>query len=284
MEKKCFITDFDRTLLTDDKMISQQDFATLEALKKKNIVTVIATGRSVYSFEKALFDLGLSAGCNCLPVDYVIFSTGAGIIEFPGGDLIYQKSITSSGINQIVTYFNRYKIDYMVHKAIPDTQYFLYKIHGHDNPDFHARMALYQDYAAPLKNADDVFEPATEVLAVIPGKSNLDAVEIIKKELSGFSVIHATSPLDHMSAWVEVFHQEVSKSSTASWLIKKLNIRRENVISVGNDYNDEDLLDWSGKGFVVNNAPQRLQQRFETVPSNNQGGVTAAVKRSGLLG
>lgn len=62
MEKKLFITDFDGTLLRDDKTISQEDVRTLEILRQKKIVTVIATGRSVYSFEKALAVIGMARG------------------------------------------------------------------------------------------------------------------------------------------------------------------------------------------------------------------------------
>ena len=171
----------------------------------------------------------------------------------------------------------------MVHKSIPDTRYFLYKFHGNHNADFHARLALYKEYALPLAKGDTHFDPATEVLAIIPGGANTDFIKTIKKDLSDFSVIHATSPLDFLSSWIEVFHREVSKAKSASWLVKRLGLSRDNTISVGNDYNDQDLLAWSGKGFVVENAPDSLKRVFKTVPSNNQCGVSQAVKEAGWI-
>jgi hydroxymethylpyrimidine pyrophosphatase-like HAD family hydrolase len=111
----------------------------------------------------------------------------------------------------------------------------------------------------------------------------MDSIEIIKKDLSDFSVIHATSPLDHKSSWIEIFHKGVSKSNAASWLVKKLGLSRQNVISIGNDFNDQDLLAWSGKGFVVDNAPARLRKIFKTVPSNNLCGVSEAAQKAGWL-
>ncbi len=283
MEKKLFITDFDRTLLKDDKTISHEDIKTLEMLRLRKIVTAIATGRSAYSFEKALKDIGMADGDNFLPVDYVIFSTGAGIMEFPGGRVIFQKAVPSSDIGKITNYMDLRKVDYMVHKSIPDTRYFLYKSHGNHNPDFQTRLALYKEYAVPLKDGQPHYDSATEVLAIIPGGADLDAIETIKRDLSGFSVIHATSPLDHLSSWIEVFHKDVSKARAASWLVKRLGVNRKNVISVGNDYNDQDLLAWSGKGFVVENAPAPLRQVFKTVSSNNRCGVSRAVKASGWI-
>lgn len=279
--KKIFITDFDGTLLTDDKTILREDIRALERLRQKKILTAIATGRSVYSFEKALKDIGMAN--NFLPIDYVIFSTGAGILEFPGSKLICQKALPASDIRKITDYLDLLRLDYMVHQSIPDTKHFLYKSHGKANPDFQARLALYKEYALPLESGHCHLHPATEVLAIVPGGVNMDSLEAIKKELAGFSVIHATSPLDHQSAWLEIFPNDVSKSKTASWLVKRLGISRENVISVGNDYNDQDLLAWSGKGFVVENAPAILRQAFQTVSSNNSGGVSRAVRLSGWI-
>ncbi|SDT83795.1 HAD family hydrolase [Desulfobacula phenolica] len=281
--KQLFVTDFDGTLLKDDKTISHEDFTTLEKLRQKKVVTAIATGRSLGSLMKALMAIGMDSGDRLLPVDYVIFSTGAGIMQFPSCKVIWQRSVPPLDVKKITRYFDHQKFDYMVHQSIPDTIRFLYKFHGSHNPDFHARLALYREYAFPLAGTDFDFGAATEVLAIIPGQADMAAIELIKKDLSAFSVIHATSPLDHQSAWIEVFHRDVSKAKAVSRLVLKLGISRENVVSVGNDYNDQDLLAWSGIGFVVENAPGILKQQYKTVPSNNQSGMTRAARESGLV-
>ncbi len=80
-----------------------------------------------------------------------------------------------------------------------------------------------------------------------------------------------------------MFHKNVSKSQAVSWLSSRLKIQQKNVISVGNDYNDEDLLPWSGEAYVVDNAPDSLKIKFNNVLSNNQSGVTEAAVISNLL-
>ena len=69
-QKGLFITDFDGTLLRSDGTLAQGDLDALVSLKGYGIRTAIATGRSLYSFNT-------SPGVD-LPVDYVIFTTGAG--------------------------------------------------------------------------------------------------------------------------------------------------------------------------------------------------------------
>jgi len=282
MKKSLFITDFDGTLLTDEKRITQQDLDTLCRLRKKNIVTAIATGRSLSSLQQALEQIGLRG--DRLPVDYFIFSTGAGIMALAQGSIIRSLCVTARDIRKITTCFDARKLDYMVHRAIPHTRYFLYKFHGKGNPDFQARILLSPGFSKPLNNGQAMYDTATQVLAIIPGKVSVDLMAAVRADLSAYSVIHATSPLDHFSSWIEVFHKQASKSQAASWLASTLNIKQSDVISVGNDYNDQDLLEWSGKGYLVANAASDLKLLFKTVSSNNHCGVSQAVAESGLLG
>ena len=90
--KGLFITDFDRTLLRSDGTLAKRDIDTLQSLARYGIRTAVATGRSLYSFNN-------SPGIN-LPVDYIIFTTGAGVIVQPDGDLMYQVNLTGDMVLQ----------------------------------------------------------------------------------------------------------------------------------------------------------------------------------------
>jgi len=276
-----FITDFDGTLLTDDRRIRGRDLDTLAGLRAAGVITVIATGRSLYSFRRALKHMGL--GTKDLPLDYLIFSTGAGIMAWPGDQLIRSCSIPRDGVLEIAACFDRLGFDYMIHKAIPDTSYFLFKFRSGDNPDFVRRLAMYSSFGTPLGMENTMYGQATEVLAIISSGLSRAKLDALRRELSGFSVIIATSPLDHKSLWIEVFPFGVSKSASAQWLARHLGVGQGMVTAVGNDYNDEDLLDWSGQGFLMDNSPDALKNKFLSSGSNNECGVSEAAKSAGLL-
>ncbi|WP_035238736.1 HAD family hydrolase [Desulfobacter vibrioformis] len=278
-----FITDFDGTLLTDDRRIRGRDLDTLARLRAAGVITVIATGRSLYSFRRALEHMGL--GPEDLPLDYLIFSTGAGIMAWPGEQLIRSCSLPKDGVLEIAACFDRIGFDYMIHKAIPDTSYFLFKFTSDNNPDFLRRMTMYPDFGTPLESESGsmIYDQSTEVLAIVPGGLPWEQLDVIRRELSAFSVIPATSPLDHKSAWIEVFPCGVSKSASAQWLARHLGVAREMVTAVGNDYNDEDLLAWAGQGFLMDNSPDVLKKKFPCSGTNNECGVSMAAKAAGLL-
>ncbi len=283
MVKRLFITDFDGTLLRDDKQISKKDIENLKRMQKSDVICTIATGRSLYSFNKAVDQIKINSKIPKIPIDYLIFSTGAGVMRLADSRILYSETLESADAEKIVSYFEMRGFDYMMHGDILETHKFGYKKNNGYNPDFEARIHLYQDFATPINSDYTEFNTSTEVLAIIPEGVDASFIEEIQSDLIDYSVIHATSPLDHQSTWIEVFNKNVSKSKTANWLSRYLNIKKKDIISVGNDYNDEDLLDWTAQGYVVGNAPMILKKRFKNVLSNNESGVSHAAELSGFL-
>ena len=268
--KGLFITDFDGTLLRSDGTLASRDLEALVSLKRCGIRTAVATGRSLYSFNN-------SPGVG-LPVDYVIFTTGAGVVAWPQGNLIYRVNISADMVAQTLAFFRDTAFDFMLHRPVPDNHRFVYRRTCAANPDFETRLERYRQFGTPL-NTDgrNGFGEASQFLAVVPREETREALQAIRSRVPWLSVIHTTSPLDHASTWVELFHPDVSKSRTASWLTSALGVDPGATMAVGNDYNDRDLLEWAAESYVVRNAPGDLKRRFTTVASHDEGGVAEAI-------
>ena len=268
--KGLFITDFDGTLLRSDGTLAQRDLDALTSLSGQGIRTAVATGRSLYSFNT-------SPGVD-LPVDYIIFTTGAGVVSQPEGTLVYQVNLTRDMVMQALDIFSASGLDFFLHDPVPDNHKFLYYRATGNNTDFETRLERYRPFGEPFKtSAGNGFGEASQLLAIIPQNAAAEVVADVRRVLSGLSVIQTTSPLDHTSTWIEVFHPNVSKSGTVAWLAAKLDVDQIDTLAIGNDYNDQDLLEWAANGVVVENAPKDLKARFPTVASNNDGGVAEAI-------
>jgi HAD superfamily hydrolase (TIGR01484 family) len=278
--KGLFVSDLDGTLLTDEKQIAGKDLAVLFRLRQMGYLNAVATGRSNYSFKLLIKNLAYSRPGNTLPIDFIIFSTGAGIMDYPAENLLQSFSLAPEEVHLISNYLEKSAIDYMIHSPIPDTSHFLFSSHHRDNPDFQRRVNLYRDFATPLKTLGlKEFGRATEVLCILPPDGAHEYAVRITDALGQFSVIKATSPLDGRSIWIEIFAPGASKGQAIRWLAATKAIDRENICAVGNDYNDEDLLHWAGTAYIVANSPTSMHSHFPTVVSNNQGGVSEAVTR-----
>jgi len=263
-----FIMDFDGTLLRSDRTVAAEELAALQQLGELGIIRAVATGRSLFSFN--------TVPLSDLPLDFVIFSTGAGILQYSDGGIIRKVNLESREVDLASEVLKAYQLDFMIHRTIPDNHQFAYHRTNPSNDDFDRRLELYRRHADSLPQNSNGFGPATQLLAVVPARNGTAVLESIRNDLVDFNVIQTTSPLDGKSTWIEIFPSTVSKSQTAAWLAAELRIERRHIVSVGNDYNDLDLLEWTHASYVVANAPADLKSRFATVASNNDGGVAEA--------
>ena len=216
-------TDVDGTLFRSNRTVSETDLQTLNDLHDKGVCTVLATGRSIWSFSNL-------AGSE-FPVDYLVFSCGANHFFFPCRS-------------------------------------------GKLNPDFEKRVATYLPFE---KKVDDITF-ATQILAIFPGADHQQLISDADKALSDFRVIRSTSPVDNKSLWMEIFHKGVSKAAGISKIADFFGIKQKDIMAVGNDYNDVDMLSWAGQGFITANSPEELKKQYINVPSNNEDGFTKAVE------
>lgn len=265
---KAVFTDLDRTLLTNSGTISKQNLTAMELLREKNILLIIATGRNLFSAKKVLNDEHL--------FKYLMFSSGAGVIDWDTNELIYKNHINSINTKKAIDILLENEIDFMVHDVILENHKFKYWTH-HSLPDFKRRIQLYKDYAQPLK-LENAPTKATQLLAIL-GKDQLDKFERLNHQLDFVKVIRTTSPLDHNSIWLEIFPKNISKGHTAEWLCKWLNILKEETIGIGNDFNDLDLLEFTSESYVVDNAPVELREKYNIIASNENNGFAKCINR-----
>lgn len=267
------VTDLDGTLLNNEQCLSEKDRRTLEQAGDSGIVRVVATGRNIYSAKKVIDP--------AFPIDYLIFSSGTGIIDWKTGHILFSHKLPSEHVVQISHHLIKKNIDFMLHRPVPNNHEFLYHRSGQHNPDFERRIDLYKDYAAPLNSNLATFGNASQFITIIP--NDVFLFDHLKAELAEFKVIRATSPLDGKTMWVEIFPPTVSKARASQWLCEKLMIHEEHVLAIGNDYNDLDLLYWAKHSYVVSNAPDELKTQFKVTVSNAESGFSVVVLACRLI-
>jgi Cof subfamily protein (haloacid dehalogenase superfamily) len=112
------------------------------------------------------------------------------------------------------------------------------------------------------------------------------------RTLSEFLQSHTTAPALSVST-TEYAHRDFSlidvcsagttKGKTLERLAGLLGIARADVMAVGDNLNDRDMLAWAGIGVVMGNATAELRSEgFELTGTNDEAGLAQAVRRFAL--
>ena len=264
---KMVLLDLDGTLLNDEKKIGSKDIETLKFLKENGICIVIATGRNLFSANKVLDDN--------LAIDYLIFSAGTGIMNWKTKEIIYKSSFNKKQIKYIEQILKQQDVNFAIQLPIPDNHRYYYHSASYKHPDFELRNNLYKDYCVKLNDSFPL-ESASQFIAILQNEKEFSKIKTI---IENFKVIRATSPLDDKTIWLEVVSKDVSKAEGGKRLCKLLNISEKSTLSIGNDYNDIDLLNWTNESFVVNNSPQFLKDKFTVCTNNNNNPLTQVIAK-----
>lgn len=277
------VTDLDGTLLDTRSRLGAANRHALERLGEKGTLRVVATGRSLHSAERVL-----EAD---FPIDYLVFSSGAGILDWRTRELLAAHGMGAADAQDVLDRLLGDGLAFMVHHAIPDNHYFYYhrgagrrgtRVVDGDNPDFDRRCERYREFAEPLsgRTLDNV--QVSQFLAIEAPASD-SAYDDLVEEFEHLNVVLTTSPLDHRSRWIEIFPAVASKSLASEWIRARHAVAHDDVVAVGNDYNDRDLLEWADHAFVVANAAAPLKSRYRVVASNDEQGFAEAVAARALV-
>ncbi len=261
------LLDLDGTLLNNDKKIGHLDLEVLEKLGKQGVKRVFATGRTFYSCLQVLK--------NEHPFDYLVFSSGAGVYDWKNKQHLNSLTIEQKKVLEIEKELIKLDLNFSIHFPIPENHKYYYFRANSEATDFDWRNSIYKDFSFELSNGYPL-DYATQFLVILKDASDF---ELIAERFPEMKVIRATSPIDGKSVWLEIFNSEVSKAKGGEFICKKQNIRKDNTLSIGNDYNDLDLLNWTKFSYVVKNSPQVLLNKFKHCNDNQSNPLSSVYKK-----
>ncbi|MFO7659988.1 MAG: HAD family hydrolase [Candidatus Cloacimonadaceae bacterium] len=263
------MTDLDGTLLCLDHTISAPNLQALNQLGEQNICRVAATGRSLYSLRKVIEPN--------IPFDYVIFTTGAGIINWQTQQIILSEHISPALVQSTFKKLLKLNEDFMFHAPIPDNHHFV-AVRAKGLPDFNRRMGVYTEFGFLWDGKSELpWQEGTQFLVVADEQDESLYLSLIEL-LEPLKVVRTTSPFDHHSLWLEIFSPEVSKGSAVQFLLDLLGLERSQLMVVGNDYNDSEMLKLTQHSYVTSNAPPPLKRKYKVVSDHNADGFAEAVE------
>ncbi len=80
--------------------------------------------------------------------------------------------------------------------------------------------------------------------------------------------------------YVEVMNMAASKTNAMQYIMEMYGLKKEEVVAIGDNYNDKGMIEFAGLGIAMGNAPDEIKAAANMVTdSNNRDGVAKALEK-----
>lgn len=281
MSIKLVASDLDGTIIDKHNNISPKNFEMINKIHNKNIIFAICTGKS-YSVSKKI--------CEQFDASYGIFGNGTQIIDFRTGKEIWRNTLTKENLLFCMTLAKRFnfhihlyteneiiteKLEYMdlrnfKLKSKNSNDSLKFKIvkniinYIEDN-DLNVFSAIISTEKSSLKELESILSINKSICYTFINKRGRYKDNIIHKDYEYINV----SPLN------------INKNEALNFLSEYLNIKKSDMMAIGDNVNDLEMVRDSGIGVAVNEAYDELKNvaTYVTKRSVTDGAFAEAIEK-----
>lgn len=258
---KLIAIDIDDTLLTDDLIVTQGTKDALAEAIRSGVFVTLATGRMFPSAKKIADQIELNVP--------IITYQGSLVKTLLDEQVLYERSVPLDAAKQLLTFC--LERDLHLQLYVDDILYV-----REDNQKG-------RDYAA-LTNIPFVIEPDLDKLIAMPSTkmliiddpAYLDELATQLAPLIGDRV-HITKSKAH---YLEFTHKEGTKGHAISFMAAHIGCSMDEVIAIGDSWNDHEMIEAAGLGVAMDNAVPKLKELASYITkSNNDEGVRHVIEK-----
>lgn len=258
---KLVAIDLDGTLLTDQLEITPDTITAIQRTIESGVVVTLATGRMFPSAKKFAEQLGLNVP--------LITYQGA-IIKDVEEKKVWYERLVPPGISERLIQF---ALEHQVHVQVYQDD-FLYVAEDNEQIQAYARES---DVSYTV--VDDLGSLAKRgfTKALFIGEPMyLDRLQIELRGEFGTDA-HIAKSKPH---YLEVTNPEANKGAALLYLAEQLGIHQSEIIGIGDNHNDFELITSAGLGVVMGNGVEALKHVADYITdTNNNEGVLHALQK-----
>ena len=267
MKYKLLVLDVDGTLLNDAKEISKRTLAALLKVQQMGVRIVLASGRPTYGLmplAKSL-ELGNYGG-------YILSYNGCQIINAQNGEILFERRI------------NPEMLPYLEKKARKNN-FALFTYHDDtiitDTPENeHIQNEARLNNLKVIKEEEFSvaidFAPCKCMLVSDDEEALVSLEGHWKRRLNGALDVFRSEPY-----FLEVVPCAIDKANTLGALLEELDVKREEVIAIGDGVCDVTMIQLAGLGVAMGHSQDSVKVCADYVTaSNEEDGVALAVEKA----
>ena len=271
---KIIALDIDGTLLNSCGRVPDRTNKTIHRAAEEGLVILVVTGRRFFTAKQRVLQLEL-------PNMLLAVHNGA-ILKQLSGELLYHRLLPRDTAQQAVEVSKEIGLCPVVFAGTDDEATVLVEDYG-GKLDSWERGYLKENQRF-LREVDNLStnlpDDVIEVICVVPTANLHRLAEIFEERLNGQVKPIVVTTADSQRAFIGLTSPDVSKREPLRFLAEKENIDRTEIIAIGDNYNDLEMLEFAGVGVVMENAvPELKQMGFHVTASNNEDGVAKALEK-----
>ncbi len=271
---KLLVIDIDGTLLNPQGEITPYTKAAVQAAQKAGIVITLATARRYCNTAPVADELGL--------IGPLIVYDGALIVRYPEATILYSRPLQADIAQEAVDLLVRHQVQPVVHPDDGLVEEVWTGPPDLDNLWLDAYFAAYPDKMRrmPYANLCAGHPDPRRVVAF----TSEEAVQGLIPEVAALPCSwNSIKRGSYGSAELVVMHKGCSKASGVAALAQSLGIAMQEVMALGDNNNDVEMLRAAGWGVAMGQAPANVQAAANVVTaSNREDGAARAIERYAL--
>jgi Cof subfamily protein (haloacid dehalogenase superfamily) len=262
---KAVFIDVDGTLIKSDHSVSNTTFDVIQKLVTNKILVVLVSARPLSGIEPIAKDIGL--------LNNPIASLNGAYISDKGNIIL--NSIIDLGtvrdLDEQLQPFGSTIIYYQQNEWFSQFQNF--------NTDYEQKITsipvLIQPVQLTLQCWQNNNNGPNKVLVITEEAATNNIQECLKQKFGEHLNTYTSKP-----TYIEIMNKEASKVNAVKLLIKRFNLRKEEIIAIGDNFNDKEMIEYAGLGIAMGNAPEEIKVIADYVTdTNNEDGVAKALLR-----
>lgn len=276
---KLVASDLDGTIIGRDHTIFENNLKAINDINNKNIDFVICTGKT-YPIIKGM--------CSKFNASYGIFGNGNQIINLKTGEEIYKKLLSKDQFNSCIDIARAHNLHVHIYT---DTEIITEELKYMDLRNYKLQLNKFYDSSLKITIIEDIkkyLEENTIEVCKLVISSETD-LSNIKTEISNTQDVSITSIkkygkykdtlIDKEYEYLDISPKNINKSTALEVLKNYLNIDKTEIMAIGDNLNDLDMVKNSGIGVAVANAYDELKQvaKYTTLNTVEKGGFAEAV-------
>lgn len=280
--------DLDGTLLNSIGEISEENIKELRRCIENGVEIVLSSGRVINSIKNFANEIGNN--------NYLISGNGSFIYDIKNEKVIYQNTIPKEKVLNIIKiceensiYYSISLENFILTKSLNYNILFYSKENLKKSNEEKININITDDIYKYIENIENIKVSKisicdkdkivfSSILKKIRQISHIDVLDVA--HLSRKYIENGTESVPIEFFYTEITNENVNKWEAIKVLMKLLNIKSDEVISIGDNINDKEMLENAGLGIAMGNSAPYIKEFAKIITDdNNSSGVAKALKR-----